>query len=187
MIKKMLTITLVIALALALALSLGGCGNKDKAGGKSESLDAPSESPDDEEGLLDVDFSGSWPDNEFTKQVPKPGFSLGMSYSDDKEFNISFEDVTMDDVRKYSEKLKGAGFTENIDVYDTDDLVSALRDEPDFAGMTDEEIAAFLEDFDMEDLGLKPLFTFEAGNGAGYFVKLFWYEDTETTFKISKE
>lgn len=185
--KKTLAIALVIALALALALSLGGCGSKDKAGGKSESLDAPSEASGGGDGSAGFNEAGNWPDNEFTKQVPNPGFGTGNIYSDENELSTTFEDITMDEARKYGEKLKAAGFTENLDVYDTDDLASVIKADPEFADLTDEEIAEYLDNTDLEELGMKPMYTFEAGNGAGYSVKLFWYEDAETTFKIVKE
>ena len=184
--KKILTIVLVIAFALAMTLSLGGCGDKSKEGDKTDSMDVSVGGPDDENELPGYYEAGEWPDNEFTKQVPKPGFDLGSSNLDKNEFNTIFIDITMDEARKYGEQLKAAGFTENLDVYDTDNFADIVRDDPEFADLTDEEIADFLDDLDMEELGMSQLYVFEAGNSAGYSVRLFWGEDTMTTFKISK-
>lgn len=53
-----------------------------------------------------------WPDDEFTKLIPKPDFSLKTAGTGDK-FIACFQDVTLEQVKAYAESLKAAGFTLN--------------------------------------------------------------------------
>lgn len=56
-------------------------------------------------------LGGVWPDNEFTRLVPKPGFKLaGASISDD-EFSAAFQSVAVDQIKAYAEQVKARGFT----------------------------------------------------------------------------
>jgi hypothetical protein len=72
-----------------------------------------------EDGSWDVTYTegtveqldGNWPDNEFTKQVPKPKFQPTAANIQDKTFSVAFVDTKVEDIRDYVEELKKAGFT----------------------------------------------------------------------------
>jgi len=68
----------------------------------------------DESGTTTTQFGGEWPDNEFTRLVPKPDFGelLGAVTAEDS-FYVSFTDADFDQVRAYIEDVKAAGFTVN--------------------------------------------------------------------------
>ena len=61
---------------------------------------------------------GDWPDNEFTKLVPKPDFELYAASGDDTFFTVAFTNATIEGIRAYAEKLKAAGFNINEEVED---------------------------------------------------------------------
>ena len=64
--------------------------------------------------------SGDWPDNEFTRLVPKPDFEVYAATGDDTFFTVSFTNATIEGIRAYAEKLKSAGFTVDAEVMDTE-------------------------------------------------------------------
>lgn len=57
------------------------------------------------------ELDGDWPDNEFTKQVPKPTFDAKAANTQDKSFSVAFVDTNVEEIRAYVEVLKNAGFT----------------------------------------------------------------------------
>lgn len=63
-------------------------------------------------------LGGNWPDNEFTKLIPKPEFSLAGASTEEYEFTAAFQGVTVDQVKEYAEKVKAAGFTEDPEEQD---------------------------------------------------------------------
>ena len=63
---------------------------------------------------------GNWPDNEFTKLVPKPDFELSATSGDDRMFTVAFSNATIEGIREYAEKLKDAGFTVDAEVTDSE-------------------------------------------------------------------
>ena len=58
-------------------------------------------------------FSGDWPDNEFTRLLPKPKIALSASVTTDDEFSVLFLEAELGQLRDYVSQLKSAGF--NID------------------------------------------------------------------------
>ena len=72
------------------------------------------QSEDGGEGQL----GGNWPDNDFTKLVPKPGFALMAANTDDMGFSVAFSDATIEQMRDYAEQVKAAGFNQNITTED---------------------------------------------------------------------
>ena len=56
-----------------------------------------------------------WPDNEFTKQLPKPDFENIMVVTDEESMTVVAMNSTVEEAREYAEKLKKAGFTESLD------------------------------------------------------------------------
>ena len=63
-------------------------------------------------------YGGNWPENEFTKLVPKPGFELAAATTEEDEFNVVFYNASAEEIRAYAEKLKSAGFNRNEEVND---------------------------------------------------------------------
>ncbi len=72
-----------------------------------------------EDGSLEIEategeieqLDGNWPENEFTKQVPKPSFDATAANTQEKSFSVAFVDTNVDDIRAYVAELKNAGFT----------------------------------------------------------------------------
>jgi len=58
-------------------------------------------------------IGGDWPDNEFTKLVPKPDFELFAANTETDSFTVAFKSTTVEQIRDYVTKVKAAGF--NID------------------------------------------------------------------------
>ena len=56
-------------------------------------------------------FGGEWPENEFTKLVPKPNFDVMGASSDDGSFTVAFQSVDVDQIKAYAEQVKASGFT----------------------------------------------------------------------------
>ena len=141
--KKTLLIINALALVLLLAVTLTGCsflshlsgldndapltrkdgtGNAYVTGGKS--LNPPTAAPDDgssEDPYQIPQIGGAeWPDNEYTKQVPKPDFKLlAVSLDEeDESFTAAFMNATAEEVKAYAEKVKEAGFTVDPELQD---------------------------------------------------------------------
>ena len=66
---------------------------------------------DDEGG--EGQLGGDWPDNEFTKLIPKPDFELFAANTEADSFSVAFTSATVEQIRDYVTKVKAAGF--NID------------------------------------------------------------------------
>ncbi len=71
---------------------------------------------DDGEGSGQL--GGDWPDNEFTKLIPNPGFEILMTNIDGKDFTAAFSGATVEQVKAYAEKVKAAGFTVDAETMD---------------------------------------------------------------------
>ena len=56
-------------------------------------------------------YGGTWPDNEFTRQVPDPGFGVHSATTSSNSCNITFSNTTIDKLKEYVEAVKDAGFT----------------------------------------------------------------------------
>jgi ABC-type glycerol-3-phosphate transport system substrate-binding protein len=118
--KKTISMILTLALALTLALSLAACGEKTdntgSTGGNSTSGTSSTAGNDT--------ATKQWPDNEFTKQVPKPADEVA-------DFLVSADHITIqfvspdnnDGIKAYIEQLKSAGFTENADSTEYQDQI----------------------------------------------------------------
>lgn len=66
----------------------------------------------------EAQLGGNWPDNEFTKLLPKPGFALMAANTDDRGFSVAFSDATIEQMRDYAEQVKAAGFNQNATIED---------------------------------------------------------------------
>ncbi len=56
-------------------------------------------------------YGGNWPDNAFTRLVPKPDFPLLAANTSEDEFTVAFQSVTVEKIKAYASKLKECGFT----------------------------------------------------------------------------
>lgn len=63
-------------------------------------------------------YGGNWPDNEYTKLLPKPDFDLLAAGTDSQQFTASFAGVTVEKIKDYAAKVKNAGFS--VDAQDED-------------------------------------------------------------------
>jgi catechol 2,3-dioxygenase-like lactoylglutathione lyase family enzyme len=66
----------------------------------------------------DVQVGGDWPDNEFTKLLPKPDFSLMGATTEGDRFEVAFSGATVEQVKAYVEQVKAKGFTIDADTQD---------------------------------------------------------------------
>ena len=71
---------------------------------------------DDEGG--EGQLGGDWPDNEFTKLIPKPDFELFAANTETDSFSVAFMSATIEQIRDYAAKVKAAGFNINEEVED---------------------------------------------------------------------
>ncbi|MBO4217304.1 MAG: hypothetical protein J5940_05135 [Clostridia bacterium] len=67
-------------------------------------------------------YGGNWPDNEYTRLLPKPDIALLAASTDEDGFSAAFSNATVEQIRSYAEKVKDKGF--NVDVDITDETVS---------------------------------------------------------------
>ena len=63
-------------------------------------------------------FGGNWPDNEYTRLVPKPSLELQATYIEGESFGATFTNATVEQIRDYVEQVKAAGFNVNETVED---------------------------------------------------------------------
>ena len=61
---------------------------------------------------------GDWPDNEFTKLIPKPDFELFAANTETDSFSVAFTSATIEQIKDYAAKVKAAGFNINEEVED---------------------------------------------------------------------
>lgn len=66
----------------------------------------------------EAQYGGNWPDNEYTKMLPKPDFAVLASSFDDSGLGMVFSDATEEQIKAYVETLKSAGFTLNAETVD---------------------------------------------------------------------
>ena len=79
---------------------------------------------DEELALLennkDSQSAAEWPENEFTKLIPKPDFELFSTGSNADSFTAVFYNISVPMIKDYAEKVKTAGFTVDSDSAETD-------------------------------------------------------------------
>ena len=123
---------LLCALAL-MACLFAACGKEEPApvpGGSNEVTES-NENTETAGGSNDIDpneyasalsefnqmFSTTWPENEFTKQVPKPKFDTSVGVPVDNGF-AAVCTATVDELKDYVKDLKRAGFTKGDNTTD---------------------------------------------------------------------
>jgi hypothetical protein len=63
-----------------------------------------------DDGELQLLTDGSWPDNEYTKLLPKPDLEISSAVDSGANFVVMFKSATMEQLKAYTEKVKAAGF-----------------------------------------------------------------------------
>lgn len=63
-------------------------------------------------------FTAQWPENDLTRQVPKPDFEVGFGSSTDTEFAALGSGASVAQLRDYTKKLQKAGFTKDTETTD---------------------------------------------------------------------
>lgn len=68
----------------------------------------------------EAQIGGDWPDNDFTKLLPKPDFEVSAANTDSEMFSAMFSGVTVEQIKEYAEMVKAAGFTVDPQTEDQD-------------------------------------------------------------------
>jgi len=107
--------------------SEGGSGGSEGGGiqfpfggGSGEGEGGSGNTPEGLEGALSQFgqmFGSGWPENEFTKQVPKPKFETTFGSSDEYSFG-ALTGAGIDQLKDYVKDLQKAGFTQNASTTD---------------------------------------------------------------------
>jgi len=118
-------------LALVLVLGFAGCGPKNGAepAAPQQTTNETTMQPPTQtqppanlgEAMSELNqlFNAEWPENEFTKLIPKPTFNISVSNSDGEAFTVTALGVTTDQLKDYVNELKSAGFNQNQVFSDT--------------------------------------------------------------------
>ena len=78
-----------------------------------------------EDGGQSASIGGEWPDNKFTKLIPKPDFKHYAAAVSSGEFTAAFMSVKTEQIRSYAGKIKAAGFT--VDAEEEDQNVYGVE------------------------------------------------------------
>ncbi len=104
--KKLFVLLLVVAMTLTFAsCDLDELGISDLIEDVKGSLSVTGEN-----GYVGQ-LGGDWPENEFSKLIPKPEFEIYSSVVTEVSFMVSFKDVSLEDTKAFATKLVEAGFT----------------------------------------------------------------------------
>ena len=114
---------LALVLALPLALSLAACGGKDNPKpsgndkpGTSQQEQQPGSTPDQQEQTDDKGGTTTgWPTDGYGALIPEPDWNYEIYQNDEYRFIVTYDEMSVDDLKPYTEKLKEAGFDNNID------------------------------------------------------------------------
>lgn len=108
----------VITVATMFAISCGGGESKNSPSEK-EAADIPDSTEKEvakNPNEKIVQASG-WPDNKYTRQLPKPDIRAGVSKTVTHGFfivfSVNFIDVTIENIKTYAEQLRNFGYTVN--------------------------------------------------------------------------
>ena len=110
-------------LTFALIITFAACSEENKSMSNDNTLpenSAPSFTPnsaaiEENRNMENLNqFGGTWPDNEFTRQVPRPEFEVYAVTTNATSCNITFSGTTIEQLKDYVEVVKDAGFTTTI-------------------------------------------------------------------------
>ena len=133
--KRILCLLCILALAAGL---LAACGKKDPpppppeftTADSGNDIDAPANNGNDSGNdinsfddfadamnQLGQMFSATWPENEFTKQVPKPKFEIGLGTITEEGY-VVICGAPIPELKDYVKELQKAGFTKDSSTTD---------------------------------------------------------------------
>ena len=115
--KKLLLLTLT---ALILLMS-AGCSDDEMSKTADDTTEAETEATY-AKGL-------DWPANEYTDGLPEMPFTITAveDSSEERKYTITCERGNIEDVKKYAEALKEAGFTKNVDIMEGENTYSFIE------------------------------------------------------------
>ncbi|MDR2686443.1 MAG: hypothetical protein LBB75_01725 [Oscillospiraceae bacterium] len=130
--KRILCLLCVLALAGGLLAACGksappppGNGESPTGGGGETEPSPGGDTPVDIADALNKlgeelgqAFSATWPENEYTKQVPKPKFDVGLGTATEDSY-VVLCGATIPELRDYVKDLQKAGFSKGADTTDT--------------------------------------------------------------------
>ncbi len=67
-------------------------------------------------------LGNGWPDNDFTKLLPRPSFAVLAANTSDIDFTVAFGEATVEQIRTYVEEVKAKGFTVDAEVADEENM-----------------------------------------------------------------
>jgi len=135
--KKILCLLCILALAAGLLAACGKSNPTPPPPGFTTAGDTPPANNNEEtepvnggDGINSIEdfsealnqlgqmFSTNWPENEFTKQVPKPSFETSFGgITSENEFSVICV-ASIDQLKDYVKELQKKGFTKNADTTD---------------------------------------------------------------------
>ncbi len=63
-------------------------------------------------------LGGNWPDNEFTRLLPKPDMTVMAVVTEEEDCNVLFSNATIEQIKAYAEQVKAKGFTIDVELED---------------------------------------------------------------------
>ncbi|MCL2107382.1 MAG: zinc ribbon domain-containing protein [Oscillospiraceae bacterium] len=85
---------------------------------QTENAPAASAKTPDEFNEVFSAFSAGWPENEFTRRVPKPNFEVAFGSANETEYVALGGGATVEQLREYVKQLEKAGFNKNAQTED---------------------------------------------------------------------
>lgn len=126
--KKTLKSLCAIILSFVLLLGLTGCGEEktNNGNGNNDGGSKQQEQGENEQPNNGVSDNLAWPDNDFTKQVPKPEQSFSQEAMTDDVTCFVYPLWTVEQAKSYAQTLVSKGYTVSSTYVDTADDYMAV-------------------------------------------------------------
>ncbi|MDO5555648.1 MAG: hypothetical protein Q4G09_03055 [Clostridia bacterium] len=120
--KKTFKWLFAVVFLFVLLLCLTGCGDKENTENAGSNNQGENQQQQAQKGNdTGVSDTLAWPDNDFTKQVPKPKQSFKEAAFGDSVTCYTYPNWTVEEAREYTEELKENGFTISSNLINEDD------------------------------------------------------------------
>lgn len=121
----------VVLLVLVMCFVITGCSEeKEKNKENEQGVNTQQEQQENQPQNKGISDNLGWPDNDFTKQVPKPEQAFIEEAMADNSACYTYPNWTVAQAREYVEKLKNNGFHVSSTMIDsTDDYLIYLKNE----------------------------------------------------------
>ena len=115
---------LILVLAAAVMFMSVGCSGGDSSDDADDTADDTAETDSTEAYAKGLD----WPVNEYTDGLPEMPFTITAieDSPEERKYTITCERGNIEDVKKYAEALKEAGFTHNVDIMEGENTYSFI-------------------------------------------------------------